>query len=178
VNDVTENSSAPLAINLARRWNHSFLLHPAYYIYRRWFDPKQPYYQVWNLILTQVKSMVFSNSTKDPNILGAEHFIHILPEFACQDPPLHEVAFDRLFPRKSHPPPLTSCSSCSKPRSKPCALCNLIRRIRSCKSCCYKRQIMHTQVLNLIQLIKLLEGIRRRPTGIETKWIVEKPSIA
>jgi len=25
---------------------------------------------------------------------------------------------------------------------------------------------MHTQVLNLIQLIKLLEGIRRRPTGI------------
>jgi hypothetical protein len=36
--------------------------------------------------------MVFSNSTKDPNILGAEHFIHILPEFACQDPPLHELS--------------------------------------------------------------------------------------
>jgi hypothetical protein len=37
---------------------------------------------------------------------------------------------------------------------------------------------MHTPALNLIQLIKLLEGIRRRPTGIKTKWIVEKPSIA
>jgi hypothetical protein len=43
----------------------AFLLDQAYYyIYRRCFDRKQTYYQVLNRILTQAKSMVFSNSTK------------------------------------------------------------------------------------------------------------------
>jgi hypothetical protein len=120
----------------------------------------------------------FHSSLRPSNILGAEHFIHILPECACHHPPVHQIAFDRLFPRNSHPPPLTSCSRCSKPRSKPCALWNLIRPITCCKSCSYKKQIMHTQPLILIQLRKLLECIQRRPTGIKTKWIVQKPSIA
>jgi hypothetical protein len=43
----------------------AFLLDQAYHdIYRRCFHPKQTYYQVLNLLPTQVKSMVFSNSTK------------------------------------------------------------------------------------------------------------------